>query len=281
MATSVATPLERHLGAIAGVTEMTSRSTVGNARITLQFDLDRAASTARRATCRRRSTPPAPTCRATCAANPQYRKVNPADAPVLILALTSDTLGQGRLYDAASNILQQKLSQVTGVGQVTLGGSSLPAVRVEINPTRAVQVRHRPGDVRAALAAANANTPKGAHRGRRPALPDLCQRPGAHGRRIPAPDHRLAQRRAGAAVGRGRGHRRDREHPQPGPGQRQARGAGDHLPAARRQRHRDRRRGEGAAARAAGGAAQRRRPAGRDATAPPPSAPRCRRSSRR
>ena len=95
-------------------------------------------------------------------ANPQYRKVNPADAPVLVLALTSETLGQGRLYDAASNVLQQSLSQVTGVGQVTLGGSSLPAVRVEINPSSLSKYGVGLESVRAALAAANANSPKGA-----------------------------------------------------------------------------------------------------------------------
>ncbi len=94
--------------------------------------------------------------------NPQYRKVNPADAPVMVLALTSNTLGQGRLYDAASNVLQQKLSQVTGVGQVSLGGSSLPAVRVEINPTALTQYKIGLEGVRAAIAAANANAPKGA-----------------------------------------------------------------------------------------------------------------------
>ena len=161
VATSVTTPLERRLGAIAGVTEITSTSTVGNARITLQFDLSRS-STARRATCRPRSTPRAPTCRPTCAATRTYRKVNPADAPVLILALTSDTLGQGRLYDAASNVLQQKLSQVDrrrpghAGRQLAAGGAGRD------QPDRAVQVRIGLESVRAALAAANANTPKGA-----------------------------------------------------------------------------------------------------------------------
>ena len=95
-------------------------------------------------------------------ANPQYRKINPADAPVMVIALTSNTLGQGRLYDAASNILQQKISQVSGVGQVQLGGSSLPAVRVEINPTALNKYAIGLESVRAAIAAANANSPKGA-----------------------------------------------------------------------------------------------------------------------
>jgi multidrug efflux pump len=161
VATSVTTPLERRLGAIAGVSEITSTSTVGNARITLQFDLSRDIDGASRdvqaAINAARADMPTD-----LRSNPQYRKVNPADAPVMILALTSDTLGQGRIYDAASNILQQKLSQVNGVGQVTLGGSSLPAVRVEINPHALAKYQIGLESVRAALAAANANSPKGA-----------------------------------------------------------------------------------------------------------------------
>jgi multidrug efflux pump len=161
VATSLTTPLERALGAIAGVTEMTSMSTVGNSRITLQFDLSRSIDGAARdvqaaVNAARMDMP------ADLPANPQYRKVNPADAPVLVLALTSETLGQGRLYDAASNVLQQSLSQVTGVGQVVLGGSSLPAVRVEINPSSLSKYGVGLESVRAALAAANANSPKGA-----------------------------------------------------------------------------------------------------------------------
>ncbi len=161
VATSVTTPLERRLGAIAGVSEITSSSSVGNSRINLQFDLSRSIDGAARdvqaAINAARADMPAD-----LRSNPQYRKVNPADAPVVILALTSDTLGQGRLYDAASNVFQQKLSQVSGVGQVTLGGSSLPAVRVEINPTILSQYRIGLESVRAAIASANANTPKGA-----------------------------------------------------------------------------------------------------------------------
>ena len=161
VATSVTTPLERRLGAIAGVSEITSSSTVGNSRITLQFDLSRdvngAARDVQAAINAARADMPRD-----LRSNPQYRKINPADAPVLVLALTSNTIGQGRLYDAASNILQQKLSQVTGVGQVTLGGSSLPAVRVEINPSTLTKYGIGLESVRAALAAANANAPKGA-----------------------------------------------------------------------------------------------------------------------
>jgi multidrug efflux pump len=161
VATSLTTPLERALGAIAGVTEITSMSTVGNARITLQFDLSRSIDGAARDVqaainaARMEMPSDLPT-------NPQYRKINPADAPAVVLAVTSDTLGQGRLFDAASNILQQKLSQVNGVGQVVLGGSSLPAVRAEINPTALNKYQIGLESVRAALAAANANSPKGA-----------------------------------------------------------------------------------------------------------------------
>jgi multidrug efflux pump len=161
VATSLTTPLERALGAIAGVTEITSMSTVGNARITLQFDLSRSIDGAARDVqaainaARMEMPSDLPT-------NPQYRKINPADAPAVVLAVTSDIIGQGRLYEAAANILQQKLSQVTGVGQVVLGGSSLPAVRVEINPTALNKYQIGLESVRAALAAANANSPKGA-----------------------------------------------------------------------------------------------------------------------
>jgi len=160
MATAVATPLERHLGTIADVTEMTSSSTVGNTNITLQFGLSRNIDGAARdvqaaINAARADLPTA------LRQNPTYRKVNPADAPIIILALTSNTLTQGDLYDAASTILEQKLLQVDGVGDVNVGGSSLPAVRVEVNPTQLSKYGVGLEDVRAALAAANANSPKG------------------------------------------------------------------------------------------------------------------------
>ncbi|MFO1396695.1 MAG: multidrug efflux RND transporter permease subunit [Burkholderiales bacterium] len=161
MAATVATPLERSLGRIAGVTEMTSSSSLGNARVTLQFDLSRdidgAARDVQAAINAARALLPTG-----MPSNPTYRKVNPADAPIMILALTSDTLTQGQMYDAASTILAQKLSQVEGVGQVTVGGSSLPAVRVELNPAALNKYGVGVEDVRTALATANANRPKGA-----------------------------------------------------------------------------------------------------------------------
>ena len=160
VATSVATPLERHLGTIAGVTEMTSSSSVGSARIVLQFELSRDIDGAARdvEAAIQASRADLPT---TLRNNPTYNKFNPADAPVLILSLTSDTLTTGQIYDAASTILEQKLLQLQGVGEVDIGGSSLPAVRVELNPRALFQYGIGLEDVRAALSAANANSPKG------------------------------------------------------------------------------------------------------------------------
>jgi len=160
VATSVAEPLERHLGQIADVTEMTSNSGIGQTRITLQFDLSRdidgAARDVQAAINAARADLPA-----SLKTNPTYRKVNPADAPILILAMTSKTLTQGQIYDAASNVFQQQLSQIGGIGQVIIGGSALPAVRVELNPQALFKYGIGLEDVRAALAAANANSPKG------------------------------------------------------------------------------------------------------------------------
>ncbi len=160
VATTVASPLERHLGQIADVTEMTSSSTVGGTRITLQFGLNRdingAARDVQAAINAARADLPT-----SLRSNPTYRKVNPADAPILILALTSDTLTRGELYDAASTVLAQKLSQVEGIGEVVVGGSSLPAVRVELIPQALFKYGIGLEDVRAALAGANAHSPKG------------------------------------------------------------------------------------------------------------------------
>jgi len=160
MAASVATPLERQFGRIAGVTEMTSSSGLGSASITLQFDLSRDIDGAGRdvqaAINAARGYLPA-----NLPGNPTYRKVNPADAPIFMLALTSPTYSKAAMYDAASTIMAQKLSQITGVGQVVVGGSSLPSVRVELNPDAVNKYGLGFEQVRTALAAANANTPKG------------------------------------------------------------------------------------------------------------------------
>ena len=160
VATTVASPLERHLGQIADVTEMTSSSTVGGARITLQFGLNRdingAARDVQAAINAARADLPT-----SLRTNPTYRKVNPADAPILVLTLTSDTMTRGGLYDAASTVLAQKLSQVEGIGEVIVGGSSLPAVRAELIPQALYKYGIGLEDVRAALASANAHSPKG------------------------------------------------------------------------------------------------------------------------
>ncbi len=160
MASSVATPLERQFGRISGVTEMTSTSQLGSTSVTLQFDLNRnidaAARDVQAAINAARSQLPAglPTA-------PTYRKVNPADSPIILLSLTSTTVPKAQVYDAADSILAQKLSQVEGVGQVFVGGGATPAVRVQVNPTQLNSYGISLEQVRAALASANANRPKG------------------------------------------------------------------------------------------------------------------------
>ncbi len=164
MATSVATPLERRLGLIAGVNEITSSSGTGSTRVTLQFDLNRKIDAAAREVqaainATRVDLP------ATLRSNPTYRKANPADAPIIILALTSKTRSPGQIYDSVSNLVQQKLAQVQGVGDVEIGGGSLPAVRVELLPFALNRYGVGMEDVRAAIQATNANRPKGAIEG--------------------------------------------------------------------------------------------------------------------
>ena len=160
MASSVATPLERQFGRIAAVTEMTSSSTLGSCSITLQFDLNRnidaAARDVQAAIAAARGYLPI-----NLPSNPNYRKVNPADSPIFMIALTSNVMSQGRMYDAASTIMAQKLAQVRGVGQVGVGGSALPGVRVELNPSALNKYGIGLEQVRSVLAAANAHAPKG------------------------------------------------------------------------------------------------------------------------
>src|SRR5246127_478293 len=160
MASAVATPLERQFSRIAGVTQMTSSSGLGSTGITLQFDLNRDINAAARdvqaAINAARSQLPAD-----IPGQPTYRKVNPADAPILILALTSDNIPPAQIYDAADSILAQKLAQVEGVGQVFTWGSSRPAVRVEVNPTQLNAYGISLETVRRSLQAANANLAKG------------------------------------------------------------------------------------------------------------------------
>lgn len=160
MASTVATPLERTLGRIAGITEMTSISALGSTNITLQFDLDRnidgAARDVQAGINAARALLPTGLPK-----NPTYRKVNPADSPVMILTLTSDTMTKGEMYDAASTILAQKISQASGVGQVIVGGSALPAVRIELNPDAINKYGIGLEQVRTAIAATNQDRPKG------------------------------------------------------------------------------------------------------------------------
>jgi multidrug efflux pump len=160
MAATVATPLERALGRIAGISEITSDSSLGSTRVTLQFDLDKNIDSAAREVqaainASRAMLPSA------LPGNPTYRKVNPADTPIMILSLTSDTLSQGQMYDSAATVLAQRLAQVDGVGQVTIGGGALPAVRVELQLPQLAQLGLGLEDVRQALVNANPNRPKG------------------------------------------------------------------------------------------------------------------------
>ena len=160
MASSVATPLERQFGRIAGINEMTSTSYLGTTSITMQFDLNRDIDGAARDV-QAAINAAAGQLPANLPTKPNYRKVNPADSPVLILALTSEIYDKAHMYDAASSILAQKLSQMNGVGQVVVGGGALPAVRVDVNPTVLNNMGLGLEDVRTAIAGANANRPKG------------------------------------------------------------------------------------------------------------------------
>src|SRR3954453_16430835 len=160
MASAVATPLERQFGRIAGVNQMTSSSQLGSTGITLQFDLNRNIDAASRdvqaAINAARGQLPA-----NLPSNPSFHKSNPSDAPIMLIALTSDLIEKPKIYDVASSVLQQKISQVEGVGEITVGGGALPAVRVEVNPTLLNGLGMDLEDVRTALANANANRPKG------------------------------------------------------------------------------------------------------------------------
>ncbi|MCB1623742.1 MAG: efflux RND transporter permease subunit, partial [Pseudomonadales bacterium] len=166
MASSVASPLERRLGTIAGVNEMTSQSGIGSSRITLQFDLNRdidgAARDVQAAINAARADLPA-----ALKSNPTYQKVNPADSPILILALTSATLTPSGIYGAVSNIIQQRVLQVEGVGDVELGGAALPGVRIDLDPLHLAQLGVSLEDVRSALSSASANRPRGVVEGER------------------------------------------------------------------------------------------------------------------
>ncbi len=200
MSSSVATPLERRLGVISGVNEMTSSSRSGSARISLQFDLNRKIDSAAREVqaainAARVDLP------ATLRSNPTYRKANPSDAPVMILALTSKTRTPGQIYETVTNLVQQKLAQVKGVGDVEIGGGSLPAVRVDLLPYALNRYGVSMEDVRAAIQATNANRPKGAIEGNGNHLQIYSQASGTTGGRK-AVDYRslVVAWRDGAAI---------------------------------------------------------------------------------
>lgn len=161
MAATVATPLERSLGTISGISQMTSSSTLGSTRIILQFDLSKNINNAARQV-QAAINAARPLLPSGLTENPTYRKMNPADAPILILALTSKSLTRGQMYDAASTILAQKISQLPGIGQVIVGGAALPAVRVDLNLARINGMGLSLERIRRAIAAANVDTPKGA-----------------------------------------------------------------------------------------------------------------------
>ncbi|MHB2010007.1 MAG: efflux RND transporter permease subunit, partial [Acidobacteriaceae bacterium] len=160
MASSVATPLERQLGHIAGITEMTSSSQLGNTSITLQFDLSRdingAARDVEAAINAARTYLPT-----NLPANPTYRLTNPSDAPIMILGLTSDKYDKEKMYDEASTVMMQKLSQIQGVGQVVVGGGSLPSVRVDVNPAQLNSYGLTLGNVQSVLSLQNSDLPRG------------------------------------------------------------------------------------------------------------------------
>src|SRR5580698_2038452 len=160
MASSVATPLERQFGHIAGVTEMTSSSSLGSSSVTLQFDLNRNIDAAARdvqagINAARTYLP------ANLPSNPSYRKINPADSPIMIIGLTSDKYDKEAMYDSASTIMEQKLSQIQGVGQVNAGGGALPSVRVDANPTQLASYGMTLAQVQAALSRQNSDLAKG------------------------------------------------------------------------------------------------------------------------
>ena len=183
MASAVATPLERQFGRIAGVNQMTSTSSLGSACVTLQFDLNRDINAASRdvqaAINAARSQLPS-----YLPQNPSYRKANPADAPILILTLTSDVIPKPQIYDMADSILAQKIAQIQGVGQVFVGGSSQPAVRVELNPMQLANNGLGLEAVRTALSNANANRPKGSFSDGQASLADRRQRSDLQGGRL-------------------------------------------------------------------------------------------------
>ena len=252
MASSVAQPLERQLAQIPGIAQMTSTSYLGTAAVTIQFDLNRSIDGAANdvqaainaASGQLPKNLPSP---------PTYRKVNPADSPILLLSATSDTLPLTTVSDAVDAQLAQQISQISGVAQVTIGGQQKPAIRVQIDPGQA----RCQGPVAGRRARADRDhdgrQPEGQYRRRHPRLHHLRQRPVARFQGLERRHHRLSQRRPSADQGYRPGRHRPGRRQAGGLGQRQARRVPGGLQAARRQRHRDRRQDQGDAAAAGRG----------------------------
>ena len=201
MGATVATPLERQFGQIAGVTQMSSVSSLGSTVITLQFDLNRnidgAAQDVQAAI-----TAAAPQLPKNLSAPPTYRKVNPADSPILIVAATSDTIPLPTVDDFAENVVAQQISQVAGVAQVLIGGQQTPAIRVQVDPAKLTARGLTLEDVRSALNNATTDAAKGTLLGRRAELHHRRQRSIDRGGRLQQRHHRLSQRRAGSRARR-------------------------------------------------------------------------------
>ena len=274
MASSVATPLERQFGRIAGINQMTSSSQLGSTGVTMQFDLDRnidaAARDVQAAINAARGYLPAD-----LPSNPTYRKINPADAPVMILIMTSDAMTQDQMYDVADSIMGQKLAQVEGVGQVFVWGSSQPAVRIEANPNLLNKLEHRAGErCEPRSHAENVNIAKGLAGDGSQSWMVRSQRPTQEGGGLQADHRRLPQWIAGPVERCGRCSGFLLQHQQRGKLQRQAQRADRHLPPARREHDRHRRPRVGDAAVSEGLAAASRRISSLVLTALPPSEPR-------
>ncbi len=248
MAALVTTPLERQFGQISGITMMSSDSSAGLSTVVIQFDMDRdidaAGQDVQSAINAARGTLPN-----NLPYPPVYNKVNPADAPILTLMLTSETRPLRDVNDYADSIIAQKISQIAGVGLVSIAGNVRPAVRVQVNPAQLANLGLTMEDVRSALTQANVNAPKGSLNGAVQSFSIGTNDQLDRRRRIPHDDHQLQERRAGAARRRRQGHRRRRERSARRVGERQARRAARHPPPAEREHRAD---GRGSAQGAAG-----------------------------
>ena len=240
MASSVAQPLERQMAQIPGIAQMTSTSSIGSTSITIQFDLNRNIDGAANdiqgainaASGQLPKNLPSP---------PTYRKVNPADSPIMLLSATSDTLPLTTVSDDTDAQMAQQISQISGVAQVFVGGQQKPAIRIQIDPAKLVAKGLSLEDIRSQITLTTVNSPEGQHRRRNAQLHHLCQRSADRVEGLERRDHRLSQWRAAAHARHRPGGGRPRGQQAGGVGERQARRIPHHFQAARRQRHRHRR----------------------------------------